>query len=276
MEQLHVLGTGHAGVTRCYNTCFVLDDGDTPLLVDAGGGNGILPRLDAMGLPLTRLRHAFLSHCHTDHLFGMIWIVRMVGSLIRAGKHEGFTLYCHAELAETVVAIARMTLSEGITTLFGDRLRIVPVADGETRPIGRRECTFFDIGARKTRQFGCAIRLSDRQRLVFLGDEPFRAGSRLHAEHADWLLSEAFCLASEEARFYPHEKGHGTVREACAVAEELGVNNLVLWHTEDSDLAHRKERYGAEGREVFGGRLFIPDDMETLPLTFVRQSRSTA
>ena len=27
MEQLYVLGTGNAAVTRCYNTCFAVKDG---------------------------------------------------------------------------------------------------------------------------------------------------------------------------------------------------------------------------------------------------------
>ena len=33
-----MLGTGNAMVTECYNTCFVLEDGDKHLLVDGGGG----------------------------------------------------------------------------------------------------------------------------------------------------------------------------------------------------------------------------------------------
>ena len=32
-----MLGTGNAMVTECYNTCFVLEDGDKHLLVDGGG-----------------------------------------------------------------------------------------------------------------------------------------------------------------------------------------------------------------------------------------------
>ena len=51
-----------------------------------------------------------------------------------------------------------------------------------------------------------------------------------------------------------------------ATAEHLGVENLVLYHTEDDDLPHRKERYVAEGRSVYGGNLHVPDDLETLEL----------
>ena len=35
MEKLIVLGTGNAMVTKCYNTCFALQQGDEYVLVDA-------------------------------------------------------------------------------------------------------------------------------------------------------------------------------------------------------------------------------------------------
>ena len=41
-NELIMLGTGNAAVTRCYNTCFALRTSQGTLLVDAGGGNGIL------------------------------------------------------------------------------------------------------------------------------------------------------------------------------------------------------------------------------------------
>ena len=46
-----MLGTGDALVTRCYNTCFTLhgESGEL-LLVDAGGGNGILTQLERAGI----------------------------------------------------------------------------------------------------------------------------------------------------------------------------------------------------------------------------------
>ena len=47
MEKIHVLGTGNAMVTQCYNTCYVLEADGQYLLVDCGGGNGILRQLAA-------------------------------------------------------------------------------------------------------------------------------------------------------------------------------------------------------------------------------------
>ena len=45
MDRLTALGTGNAAVTRCYNTCFLLELPQGYLLCDAGGGNGIPDKL---------------------------------------------------------------------------------------------------------------------------------------------------------------------------------------------------------------------------------------
>ena len=39
MDRLTALGTGNAAVTRCYNTCFLLELPQGYLLCDAGGGH---------------------------------------------------------------------------------------------------------------------------------------------------------------------------------------------------------------------------------------------
>ena len=64
-----MLGTGNALVTRCYNTCFTLHgEGGALLLVDAGGGNGILTQLERAGIPYDSIHDLFVTHAHTDHL----------------------------------------------------------------------------------------------------------------------------------------------------------------------------------------------------------------
>ena len=94
--KLTILGTGNAMVTQCYNTCFALGtDGDF-LLVDAGGGNGILRQMADAGLSFAHLHHLFLTHAHTDHLLGVVWVVRAVAEAINKGTYEGaFTVWGH-------------------------------------------------------------------------------------------------------------------------------------------------------------------------------------
>ena len=108
--------------------------------------------------------------------------------------------------------------------------------------------------------------LSDGGRLCCLGDEPFSPLCRQDVENADWLMSEAFCLYEDRDRFLPYEKHHSTVLDAARLAEELGVKNLILYHTEDRTLDTRCQRYMAEAKTAFSGRVFVPDDLEKIML----------
>lgn len=111
---------------------------------------------------------------------------------------------------------------------------------------------------------GFTALLPDGQRLCCLGDEPFNPLCRQYAEGADWLMSEAFCLYEDRDRFKPYEKHHSTVLDAARLAERLHVRNLILYHTEDRTLETRKQRYTAEAETTFGGRVWVPDDLESI------------
>ena len=69
--QLTMLGTGHALVTQCYNTCFVLREGNRQFLVDGGGGNGLFSQFRAAGLDWREVKEIFVTHKHIDHLLGI-------------------------------------------------------------------------------------------------------------------------------------------------------------------------------------------------------------
>ena len=80
------------------------------------------------------------------------------------------------------------------------------------------------------------------------------------------LLHEAFCLYSERDIFDPYEKHHSTVKDACELAERLNIKNLLLYHTEDKNLTDRERLYLEEGSKYYHGKLFVPDDLESLEL----------
>jgi ribonuclease BN (tRNA processing enzyme) len=126
------------------------------------------------------------------------------------------------------------------------------------------EC--FDIVSTKEKQFGFRTCLPDGQSLVCLGDEPYNACNQMYVEGADWLLCEAFCLYEDRERFKPYEKHHSTALDAGRLAAQLGVKNLLLYHTEDKTLATRKERYTAEAASQFSGKVYVPEDLEEILL----------
>ena len=65
MNKITMLGTGNATVTQCYNTCFALQTDTTLLLVDGGGGNGVLGQLKKAGIAIADIHHLFVTHAHT-------------------------------------------------------------------------------------------------------------------------------------------------------------------------------------------------------------------
>ncbi len=265
--KLTMLGTGNALVTECYNTCFALDDDGQCLLVDGGGGSAILAQLKHAGYDWMDMRHIFVTHKHVDHLLGIVWMVRMICQFMEHGDYQGEAyLYSHAEVLELLRNIAGKLLQAKETRHIDERLHFVEVTDGQTLDLIGHPTTFFDIGSTKAKQFGFSMELGEGRRLVCCGDEPLSDAGRPYAAGADWMLHEAFCLYSQADIFDPYEKHHSTVKDACELAEELGVKNLLLYHTEDKNFARRRELYLAEGQPYFSGKLWVPDDLEVIEL----------
>ena len=68
--QITMLGTGNATVSQIYNTCFVLQTPSTLMLVDAGGGNGILAQLKKVNVQISDIHHLFVYARHEHCLTG--------------------------------------------------------------------------------------------------------------------------------------------------------------------------------------------------------------
>ena len=137
---------------------------------------------------------------------------------------------------------------------------------GETRQILSYNVTFFDIHSTKAKQFGFTLTLNSGKKLTCLGDEPFNPACEQYLKGCDWLLHEAFCLYVERDVWKPYEKHHSTVKDACELAEAMRIPNLVLWHTEDSNVAGRERLYKSEGKRYYSGSIYVPDDESLIAL----------
>ena len=267
LKELILLGTGNAMVTKCFNTCFAIRQDDEYFLVDAGGGNGILAQLEKADIDMCHIHHMFVTHAHTDHVLGVVWVVRKMATLINKGKYTGkFHIYCHDVAKNVIETIAKMTLKKKDLAQIGKNILFHEVTDDQQAEILSMHVIFFDILSTKAKQFGFCADFDDGTSLCCLGDEPYNEACRVYAEGANWLLAEAFCLYADRDIFKPYEKHHSTVKEACELAEQLNVQNLVLYHTEDKHIKDRKKLYTEEGRQYYYGNLFVPDDLERINL----------
>ncbi|MEE0955518.1 MAG: MBL fold metallo-hydrolase [Eubacterium sp.] len=275
--KITMLGTGNALVTECYNTCFVIEDDGQYFLVDGGGGNGLLRQLKSAGLDWKKMQHIFVTHKHLDHIMGIVWMIRMITQYITQNQYEGDAyIYGHDEVITLLAEMADKLLKPKQTKLIGKRLHLITLSDGEEfQAIGHR-FQAFDIRSTKAKQFGFTMYYDENDKngssnlqehkLTCCGDEPYQECEKKYAKESDWLLHEAFCLSSQADVFHPYEKHHSTVKDACTLAEELGVKNLVLYHTEDQNIKNRRKLYTEEGRKYYSGKLYVPEDLEVIEI----------
>ena len=157
--KLTMLGTGHAMVEECYNTCFVLhDDGAAPLLVDGGGGNRLLHQFTHANIDRNEIRDIFVTHKHLDHIMGVIWMLRVITQNMNAGCIDGEArIYAHDEVIRQLQQSAEGLLRAREYELVGKRLHLVEVHDGEKLEVAGRPMEFFDIQSTKDKQFGFRV-----------------------------------------------------------------------------------------------------------------------
>jgi len=267
MENLYVLGTGFALATQCYNTCFAIKNDQGTLLVDAGGGNGILRQMEDADLNFADVHDLFITHAHPDHLNGVVWVMRKIMTMMNAGKYEGeLHIWCHETVRKGLEMIGELMLQKKMLKHIGSRVLFHDIYDGMQARLNGYDVTFFDIGSTKLLQFGFTTTLQNGKKLTCLGDEPYNPICEKVVQGSDWLLCEAFCLLAHAEIFKPYEKHHSTVADAAKLAAELKIPQLVLWHTEDRNYANRKALYTAEAREFYQGDLYVPNDLEVITL----------
>ena len=268
--QITMLGTGNATVSQIYNTCFVLQTPSTLMLVDAGGGNGILAQLKKVNVQISDIHHLFVTHAHTDHVLGVIWVIRMVAQC--KGYKGLLHVYGNDKVMKVIKTIIDMILAKKQLTKVAERVVFHQLEDGDCFEVGDMKLECFDIQSTKEKQFGFRAELPSSDEsgkplvLACLGDEPYNELNRRYIVGTDWMMCEAFCLYADRDTFKPYEKCHSTALDAGKLAEELGVKNLILYHTEEKTLANRKENYTREAAENFKGRIFVPDDLEVIEL----------
>lgn len=268
--QITMLGTGNATVSQIYNTCFLLKTPSTLMLVDAGGGNGILAQLKKVNVQISDIHHLFVTHVHTDHVLGVIWVIRMVA---QCKGYEGLMhVYGNDKVMKVIKTIIDMILAKKQLAKVAERVVFHQLEDGDCFEVGDMKLECFDIQSTKEKQFGFRAELPSSDEsgkplvLACLGDEPYNEQNRRYIVGADWMMCEAFCLYADRDTFKPYEKCHSTALDAGKLADELGVKNLILYHTEEKTLANRKENYTREAAENFKGRIFVPDDLEVIEL----------
>ncbi|PIR76376.1 MAG: hypothetical protein COU32_02445 [Candidatus Magasanikbacteria bacterium CG10_big_fil_rev_8_21_14_0_10_42_10] len=255
MNKVTFLGTGHGMPVRSTSTSILIQDDSQHLLCDVAGGHDLLHRFFDGGIDPTEITNVFISHADSDHILGIVPLVRAWGK----DSDTKRTIFCSQDVKNAIDSLFTHVAKNHFEKVQNS-ITFVLLEDRAVHHIGDWQVTFFDIKSSKTPEFGCHIILADTQTVVYCGDEPLQSHYEDLAQNVDVLIHEAFCLDTAKEQFHPHEKHHCTVKEAAENAARMNAKALLLAHMEDRTLETRKKAYTKEVQEVFSGGVFVPVD----------------
>lgn len=266
MTKIIMLGTGNGGTIDLYNTCFAIQNNKGVFLIDTGGSIEIIKRLNQSKIKLEEIKNIFISHSHTDHILGLIWMFKKISRMAMHGVlKEKINIYCNDVVYEAIKGVSNYILPPSLMKAIYSITNFVVLNDNDKYTINDIDYEFFDILAKGTKQFGFECNI-EGNRFVFLGDEPLNPKLSDRVNGADYVTHEAFCLDKEESIFHAYEKNHSTALSAAKTFNDLDVKNLILYHTEESHSNDRKKLYTEEAKSVFNGNVIVPDDLEKIEI----------
>lgn len=230
---------------------------------------GILKQLQELNISINNIKSMFVSHTHTDHILGSLWILRMVARLYLISDFDtNFYVYGNDKVIHAITQMANVVLPSKFTDLFGSKIFLVEVKSEETRYILNKKVKFFDINAAKVKQFGFNIELENNNTFSFIGDETCNPQTEKYIQNSNWLFADAYMCGKEADEYNPIKRHHhSTVKFVAELCERLNIKNVILSHTIDTDLKNRKFNFTKDAKLYYNGNVLVPDDLEIIELT---------
>ena len=128
--KLTILGTGNAMVTKCYNTCFAIENDGHYFLDDGGGDSTFMKQLKNADIDWREITDVFVTHKHIDHIMGIIWIMRLFGqNIAEKGLDRELNIYGHEEVIHILHSMAELLLQKKHCAAIGKQIHMIKILD---------------------------------------------------------------------------------------------------------------------------------------------------
>jgi ribonuclease BN (tRNA processing enzyme) len=249
--------------------------GDTPYVIDCG--DGVARQLTLAGVPLTRLRHVFLTHHHSDHNadYGNLLLLSWASGLATAVDTWG-----PPPLADMTRLFLEMNRFD-IDTRVADEGRVPLAPLLKAHEITQGGVVLEDANVRVTAALvdhppvkpAFAYRFDTADRSIVISGDTARSESLIRlARGANVLVHEALFAPAVDRlvgtipnapTLKEHILASHTTAEDCGrVAEAAGVETLVLSHlVPGEDPLVTEEMWVAAASSTFRGRVILGKDL---------------
>ena len=255
------LGTGGALNPERYQPAILVDAGPTRLLLDTGGGLGVVRRLLAAKIDPSSVNHIFLSHRHLDHVGGLEPLLLTISyRAFRADRPlSPVTLYALAGSAEAIRA-SHAAADASAERRFGDRLSWVTPAAGERAALDAAVgLTLAPVDHLPPRgaAAGCVVDVAGT-RVAYSGDTRPCDTLADSARGVDLLIHE---VGGTDARAtLLHQVGHSTAADAGRVAARAGARALALFHLPAAEWVAPADLLAEARAHAPGVEVFLSED----------------
>jgi ribonuclease Z len=255
------LGTGGALNAERYQAAILVETGGVRLLLDTGGGLGVVRRLRAAEVDPSSVGHIVLSHRHLDHVGGLEPLLMYVfyAAFGRGQPPPPVRLYSLPGSAEAIRA-TQNAADASAERVFGERLAwVTPSAGAKITLGGGVALTLVAVDHLPPGGHASACMIdADGARVVYSGDT--RPCDTLvdAARGADLLIHEVGGLESRADLV--HRVGHSTAADAARAAVGAGVRALALFHVPAPTWVTPEDMLAEARRHAPGVEVFVSED----------------
>jgi ribonuclease Z len=259
------LGTGGALNPERYQAALLVEAAATRVLLDTGGGLGLVRRLLAAEIDPGSIGHVFLSHRHLDHVGGLEPLLMTVfyRAFRDAVPPPVVRLYALSGSAEAI-RVSQAAAAASAERVFGKRLSWVSPRAGTPEALGGNvSLTLVGVDHLPPAgdAAGCVVDV-DGVRVVYSGDSRPCDALIEAARGADLLVHEVGGLDTRAELL--HQVGHSTAADAGRVAARAGVRALALFHMPAAEWVEPADLLAEARRHAPGVEVFLGEDGMTL------------
>jgi len=267
-SKIILLGTGNPNPDpERYGPSVAITVNDALYMVDCGAG--VVRRLAAAGILVSKISRVFLTHLHSDHTIGYPDVILTPGVNERSEPLEVYGPKGLTDMTKHIIAAYKVDIRERIEGLEpankdGYIVHTHEIAEGVVYTDNNLQVEAFLVDHGSLESYGYKFVLPDRK-VVISGDTCLSENLIKYAKDCDILIHEVYSAEgltkrTEEWRKY-HSAVHTSTRELTEIVRKVKPKLLILYHqlfmnqTEDELLQEITKLY--DGKVVSGNDLDV-------------------
>ncbi|MBU1628182.1 MBL fold metallo-hydrolase [bacterium] len=240
------------------NVSILFKFGKKTFLVDVGGSP--VQKLKTLKCDWMDLTGLIITHSHPDHIYGLPSLIHCLG-LKNVG--EPLKIYAYTNTLELVKSLLQIQFARDVNSLH-----VLPISISPDKI-----CTFYSINDLKITSIPANHRIEalslvfeweQKTTIIYSSDTRPNHEVFKYTKCADILIHEATFLNKDIERAQKH--GHSTSTEAAEFASSLGAKTLFPCHF-DLHSGNSIDDYSKEIKQIFKGKVVIPDELKKYPLS---------